>query len=331
MFSRQVRPYHTQFNRPFTTSHGTRTGTDIVILRLEWNGVIGYGEASIPPYRKTDPKVLTEVLRTTPLLHPSSGLNAIFDDLQTRLNNEHEALAAFDIALHDLFAQLKGIQVREMLDIPDGQIGKNMYTIATNDLNQLESRVAEAPDTDILKIKLTGVNDEEKLKSIHELTSKQLFLDVNQGWDTIADFHRLNKLLEKSRVVGLEQPFKTDDFDSPGELKEISTIPVFADESFETLEDLGSIASAFSGINIKLMKCGGIRNAMRIIGPARKLGLKVMLGSMSETTCGTAAAMQLAPLVDLLDQDGPWLLKNDPFEHVGGNGLGIRLKNELFD
>jgi len=136
-------------------------------------------------------------------------------------------------------------------------------------------------------------------------------------------WEKLAPLLSTFDLAGIEQPFPTTQDQLAQQLKSATNVPVYADESFESLADLDRIGNAFSGINIKLMKCGGIRNALKIITPAREAGLKIMLGSMSESSCGTAAALQMASLVDLLDQDGPWLLKNDPFKINKGLGLGV--------
>jgi L-alanine-DL-glutamate epimerase-like enolase superfamily enzyme len=199
-----------------------------------------------------------------------------------------------------------------------------MYTVATNQVHEIAERVAEAPLTDLFKFKLTGTNDAVLLKEMITYADRPLFIDANQGWSGMENWIELESLISGVELAGIEQPFPVGQEHRAKELVEHSGIPVFADESFEGLEHLPEVAANYSGINIKLMKCGGIRNALRIIEPARKAGLRIMLGSMSETTCGTAASMQLAGLVELLDQDGPWLLANDPFRDVGGVGLGIQ-------
>ena len=323
MIQRKVIPYRTNFNRPFTTSHGTRTGTDVILLELTWEGVTGYGEASIPPYRDTDAEKLIDLLEVAPLTDPTQGIDLLLDRLAIFFAERNEGLAAFDIALHDLFAKRAGLTVSQLLNIPSGKGGRNMYTIATNKTSEIRERVQEAPKTDILKFKLTGEHDEAMLLEMSQYLDRPLFIDANQGWDGVDHWKKLEPILATCDLIGIEQPFSTADDDMAAQLKALTPVPVYADESFESMSDLPKIQQAFSGINIKLMKCGGIRNALKIIQSAREAGLKTMLGTMSESSCGTAAALQMASLVDLLDQDGPWLIANDPFKSVGGTGLGI--------
>lgn len=266
---------------------------------------------------------LLQLLTATDLPDPTLGLSSTLDMLEDALHDNSEALAAFDIAVHDLFGKLSHTRSSELYQVPDGTIGSTMYTIATNDPEEIQDRVAEAPAADLLKIKLTGTNDAEKLRILSRIANRPLFLDVNQGWSSMDSYDSIKPVLEECDVAGLEQPFGIDEWDMHEQLKNSTSIPIYADESFENMDDMESVKRAFSGINVKLMKCGGIRNALRIIDLAKENSMRIMLGSMSESSCGTAAAMQLGSMVDLLDQDGPLLLSNDPFRIIGGSGLGI--------
>jgi L-Ala-D/L-Glu epimerase len=144
-----------------------------------------------------------------------------------------------------------------------------------------------------------------------------LLLDANQGWHSVDHALRILDLAGPERIIGLEQPFPVDRVDLQAELSRRTTVPVYADESVQGPEDLGRLAGIFQGVNIKLMKCGGLDIAIQMAMSAIQNGLKVMLGSMSEGSVGCGAMLHLAGLADVVDLDGPWLIANDPFEGVG--------------
>lgn len=319
----EAKAYQTLFKRPFTTSHGTRTGTEVILLEISHSGYKAYGEASIPPYRKCSPNELIETLRKAPICDVSKGLEACLNHYASHLSGSPEGLAAYDMALHDLFAKIQGQTVAQLIGAKAEGPAQNMYTIAAAHPKEVEERIEQAPQTDIFKIKLTGKHDTQILEEVSRFTDRPIFIDANQGWKSLEDFSKLLPTLEHLELRGLEQPFPVGQEKLARQLSDKYGVAVFADENFEGIDDLGKIGESFTGINIKLMKCGGIRNAKHIIDTVYNSGLSIMLGSMSETTCGTSAAMQLAGYAELLDQDGPWLLSNDPFTLTSGKGLGV--------
>jgi L-alanine-DL-glutamate epimerase-like enolase superfamily enzyme len=197
----------------------------------------------------------------------------------------------------------------------------------------------EAGEFKILKVKLGTEKDREIIQLIRSVTDKPLYVDINQGWRDVNEALDLTCWLNEQNVLLIEQPFKKEDLGSSEWLTERSPIPIIADESVQRFSDIDRVKNSFHGINIKLMKCTGLYEAHRMIQHGRDLGLKIMLGCLTETSCGISAAVQLAGLADYLDLDGNQLIKNDPFEGLtltegrivpsGKEGLGIWLTDEL--
>ena len=180
----------------------------------------------------------------------------------------------------------------------------------------VKQKVVEASPYSILKVKLDGRNDRQMIETIRSVTDKPLCVDVNQGWrDRFVALDSIHWLKEQG-VVFVEQPMNKFDKDSHAWLSEQSPLPIIADEAVQTLEDVLPLKGVYSGINIKLMKCGGLHNAYQMMKLARLLDMKVMIGCMTETSCAVSAAAQLSPLVDWADLDGNLLIDNDLFDGV---------------
>ena len=213
-----------------------------------------------------------------------------------------------------------------------------MMTLGHSRLDEIPAKLRELPPSDILKVKLGADQDLEILNAVLRADERPLFLDANQGWTTVAQALAAVDLVGRDRLAGLEQPFAKDRFDLHKELMHQGVARLFADESMQDLRDLERVSAAFSGVNIKLMKCGGLDRAVELIERARELGLGVMLGSMSESSLGCGAMAQLGRFADLIDLDGPWLISNDPFTgltledgrlaHEEVSGIGVRLRTE---
>lgn len=332
-------PYRLQFKHPFGTAHGIRTGTDAVFVRLEEDGLVGYGEATFPPYISDTLTSVVEELRTI-------DLNYIFNIFRVNPTNREENFpqelsapcrAAISTAYYDLKSRELNALAGSLIET-NGLPTKNgfaMVTLGFSEIDDIELKLSQLPNSAILKVKLGSDQDPATIKRVIELDNRRLFLDANQGWRNAAQVLDLIELAGEDRIAGIEQPFGKDQWELHTELSQGTDVPVFGDESIQGLGDLDRAFGAFSGVNIKLMKCGGIDRAAEIISKARELGLQVMLGCMSESSLGCGAMAQLTPYADLVDLDGPWLISNDPFKGLvmegsglicsGSAGLGIEL------
>jgi len=336
-FSLALAPFHLRFKHPFGTAHGVRTGTDSVFVRMTSGPFVGYGEATIPPYVKETQASILARLRSIELEEvrwndPISFFAWL--DADAALGEAPAARAAISTAFMDLISKRSATRVEDLLGITQLKVPKSMATIGLCDPNEVAGKLDELPAMPVLKVKLGGTNDPSVLKEVIGLTERPIFLDANQGLSSVADALTLiQQAGGEDRVTGMEQPFSVDRPDLTAELARRTPVTVYADESVRSLTDLERAVGVFGGVNIKLMKCGGLDRALRLIQSARDLGIRVMLGSMSESSLGCGAMARLSGMADLCDLDGPWLLANDPFtgfewEEDGfkwqnGPGLGI--------
>ncbi|MBX2972908.1 MAG: hypothetical protein KF797_07390 [Flavobacteriales bacterium] len=325
--------YRLLFKYPFGTAHGLRDGTDAVFVRLTQDGVHGYGEAALPPYLKYDQNaVIQDII--------SFYLNHKFDiehdtlDLASLDALCPPARAAFHVAYIDLNnSQLSRCIGSEFVALRDSPMAQSMVTLGHSEVDDIELKLSELPNAAILKVKLGAPNDMDVIRRLKELDARKLFLDANQGWTEIGQAEAALHAVGVDRVIGLEQPFAKDRWDLHKALKDRSGVPVYGDESIQGPEDLERAPEAFDGVNLKLMKCGGLDVAAQMAARARELGLKVMLGSMSESSLGCGAMLALGGMAELLDLDGPWLIRNDPFQGLrmeqgqlvldGAAGIGV--------
>lgn len=209
-----------------------------------------------------------------------------------------------------------------------------MMTLGQTEVHLIERKLRDLPESPILKVKLGAANDHAFLRAVCDADDRKLFLDANQGWSSVDQALDAIEVAGAQRVVGVEQPFGKERWDLHRALKDACLVPVYGDESIQGPDDLERAPEAFGGVNLKLMKCGGLDVAERMAERARELGLKVMLGSMSESSLGCGAMATLQDRAELVDLDGPWLISNDPFEGLEMRegklmvaGLqGIRLK-----
>ena len=227
------------------------------------------------------------------------------------------AKAAVDIALHDLVGKIIGQPWYKIWGYDPAKAPSTTFTIGIDTPDVVREKTLECADRfNILKVKVGLDNDEEMIKTIREVTELPLAVDANQGW---TDRNKaLDEIfwLHENGVVMVEQPMAVDRLDDIAWITERAPVPIFADESVQRVTDIPRLAGAFSGINIKLMKCTGMREAHKMVDVTRALGLKVMLGCMTETSCAVSAAAQLSPAVDFADLDGNLLISNDLFRGV---------------
>ncbi|MEO6883687.1 MAG: dipeptide epimerase [Bacteroidia bacterium] len=317
-------PHWLEFKYPFTLSVGSRTRTPIVITEIEHENCIGFGEASMPPYLgETHESVISFLQKASPLIEKNSddfNIEKIMQEIDALAKNNTAAKASIDIALHDLLGKIKKQSCHEMLDINVEKMPLTFFTLGMDEPKVLEQKIKEAEDWKILKIKLGSANDKQRIEFIRSITDKPIAIDVNQGWKDKIFVHEMLCWLHEKNILFVEQAMPKEMKDEMKWLKEKSPIILFGDESIQRLSDVNEAAQMFHGINIKLMKCTGMSEALKIIVRARELNLKIMIGCMSETSCANAAAAQLAPLTDWADLDGPALIKNDFFE-------GFEIKN----
>ena len=274
----------------------------------------------MPPYLGQSVESVTAFLSKVDLEQFSDPfrLEDILTYVDSLSRGDSAAKAAVDIALHDLVGKLLGAPWYRIWGYDPAKAPLTTFTIGIDTPEVVREKTLEAADRfRILKVKLGTPKDRELLGAIRSVTSLPLAVDANQGWKD--RFQTLDMIywLKEQGVVMVEQPFPVRALDDSAWLTERSPLPIFADESVQRLADVRRLSGAFSGINIKLMKCTGMREAHKMVTLARALGMKVMLGCMTETSCAVSAAAQLSPAVDFADLDGNLLISNDRFSGVG--------------
>lgn len=274
-----------------------------MLVKIEWKGVVGYGEASMPPYlgesHETARKFLTS-LKLEQFTDPYR-IDEILMHVDETAAGNCAAKASVDIALHDLVGKLMGKPWFKIWGYHQKNKPFTTFTIGIDKPNVVTKKVREASSYKILKIKIGRGNDEEIINTIRKITDVPLCVDVNQGWKDKQE--ALDKIhwLKEQGVVFVEQPMNRRDLSAMAWLTQHSPLPTIADEGVQRLIDVSRLKGAYSGINIKLMKCTGMREAHKMMNLARSLGMKVMIGCMTETSCGISAASQLSPMVDWAD------------------------------
>lgn len=337
-------PYSLEFKHPFGLAYGTRTKTDVVFIKLESDGFVGYGESSLPPYLgETHESVISFLNKAKPFLEKqdlSSGHAKVTIEIHKLTENNNAAKAGLNIALHDLYAKSQNKKVWEYLNFEKPVAKNTSVTISIGDLNLIPQKIEEVKDFNILKIKLGSENDKEIIETIRKYSDKPLVVDANQGWkDKHFALEMINWLSDKN-VLFVEQPMPKENLEDMAWVTERSPLPTIADESVKVLNDAERVWEVFSGINLKLMKCTGLHEAKKIIDFCKAKKLKLNVGCMTESSCAISAAAQLTAYADWVDLDGPTLVKNNPFsgiEYKNGKvelsecaGLGVFPKNELF-
>ena len=308
-------PYQLQFKFPFRIAHGLRTHTNVVYVKLEHEGFGAWGEATLPPYLPETQKSVVQFLTSFSRSVSSNSIDDWFGELQPESENM-SAKAALDMALWSLKSQVENKSIGKLLGIQSREFPYCTYTIGVSSFNEMKIKMEEANQFgfEIFKIKLDGKNDEEMIGNFRKLTSKKFAVDVNQGWKNIEEARSKIDWLKEQGCLFVEQPLQKDALHEMKLLKQKSSLPLYADESCQRLSDIEKLKDSFDGINIKLMKCGGITEAHQMILKARELDMKILIGCMSESSVGCTAAAYLTPLADYADLDGPYLISNDPFE-----------------
>lgn len=309
-------PYELKLKHVFTVSSFSRSTTPDVQVRIDYDGYTGYGEASMPPYLGQTVESVCSFLKKVDLEQFPDPF--CIDDILTYIDSlsdgDSAAKAAVDIALHDLVGKIIGAPWHRMLGLNPEKTPNTTYTIGidTDEMVKLKTREV-AGQFKILKVKLGTPRDREMIRAIREVSDLPIAVDVNQGWKNKKKALDEIFWLKEQGIVMVEQPMPKEMPDANAWLTERSPLPTFADEAIQRLKDIPAIKGVYTGINIKLMKCTGMREAWKMMNYARAEGMKVMIGCMTETSCAIAAAAQLSPAVDFADLDGNLLIANDIF------------------
>jgi L-alanine-DL-glutamate epimerase-like enolase superfamily enzyme len=308
-------PYTLQLRHAFTLSTSSRTTTPVMLTEVEFDGVKGYGEASMPPYLGESHESVAAFLSRVNLSQFSDPflLVDILEYVENVMPGNPAAKASVDIALHDLIGKIVGEPFFKLFGLNPAKAPLTSFTIGMDTPEVIRQKVLEAEPYKVLKVKLGRDNDREMIEVIRSMTDKPLCADVNQGWKDRNLALEMAWWLKEKGVLFLEQPLPKEMKDDNAWLAEKSPIPIIGDEAIRNISDLMDNKGVYSGINIKLMKCGGMNAAMKLVNVARAFGMKVMIGCMTETSCAISAAAQLSPLVDWCDLDGNLLISNDPF------------------
>ena len=316
-------PYELQLRHTFTVATYSRTTTPDVQVRIDYDGFTGYGEASMPPYLGQTVESVCAFLEKVDLGRFSDPfqLEDILSYVDSLSPGDTAAKAAVDIALHDLVGKLLGQPWFRLWGLDPAKAPDTTFTIGIDSADVVREKTRECADKfNILKVKVGLENDEEMIRTIREVTDLPLAVDANQGWkDREKALDEIFWLAEQG-VVMVEQPMAKERLEDNAWITERSPLPIFADESIQRLADIPAIKGAYSGINIKLMKCTGMREAWKMLTYARAEGMRVMVGCMTETSCAVSAAAQLSPAVDFADLDGNLLISNDRFAGVTVEG-----------
>jgi L-alanine-DL-glutamate epimerase-like enolase superfamily enzyme len=298
----------------FGIARGSRTTQEVVQVELEHDGVVGRGESAPIYYRGETVRSALDFLTTAapPLVGDDPfALEAIEERLED-VDGEAGGKAALDAALHDWIGKRLGVPLWRLLGLSP-EAPPTSYTIGMDSVDGTRDRARRAADFRALKVKVGGAEDLERVEAVRAESAAPLRVDANEGW-TLESARELMPELIRLDVEFVEQPFPAGDIDSFRELKELSPrVPVIVDEGCQDLEDVAPAAQYAEGINVKLAKAGGVREAVRMIHAARALGLRVMVGCMVESQLGVAPAAAIASLADWVDLDGHLLLADQPF------------------
>ncbi len=312
---------------PFIIARGGQSEYRTVMVRLiDSEGVEGWGEAAPARiYGETTETVLAALQAYAEHLPGDvTQLEAIERQWEKLLALNPSARGALSAALHDLAGKRLGVPVYQLWGLDAARAPRSTFTIGVDTAEKIRLKVREAEQYPILKIKLGTDRDLEILRTIRDATKKEIRVDANTGWTTKQALAML-PVLEEHGVTVLEQPLPAGDLEGLATVTRAARIPVIADESCLVAADIPALVGKVDGINIKLAKCGSLREAIRMISIARAHHMMVMVGCMIESSIAITAAAQFSPLVDIVDLDGAALLANDPFRGASIDGGQVRL------
>ncbi len=312
--------YSLNLKSPFGISRGTRSSVASFVIVIDWGGVQGFGEATVNPYYKTSIEDFESdliknksLLLLEELIHPT----LYWEKLRLVLGDSYFLICALDQAYWDVYAQIQKTTTRSLFGFSKKSQIQTSYTIGLDKLGVMLDKMLANP-WPIYKIKLGGNEDLQILRELRKKTDALFRIDANGGW-TVEQLLSWEEELCDLGVEFIEQPLVAEDWNGAKTAYEKCSIPILADESCLVEGDVLRCSGYFHGINIKLMKCGGITPALRMIEQAKKLNLKLMMGCMTESSIGISAIAQFLDALDYVDMDGALLLSNDP-------AFGVELK-----
>ena len=331
--------YRIECTHPFGISRSSHSFYDVVFIYLEHNGLIGRGEAAPSNrYNESTERILSVLNRGITVPDNMDDIHEFFDHFSSQCERIKALEVAFSMATLDLWCQMEGKPLYEYFNADPKNTPQTSFTISIGDIDLLPQKIAEAKPYDILKVKLgTSLsNDKSIIEQIRLETDKIIRVDANEGWDLDTGL-LMSFWLADNNVEFIEQPFKSTNLSDTAKLKSKSPLPIIADENSVNSFDILKIENVFDGINIKLMKCGTLFEAIKMVKMARERDMQIMLGCMIESSVAITAAAHISPLVDYADLDGNLLISNDPYKGVvvengrltlpSSNGLGISLVN----
>jgi len=302
----------------FRIARGAEDIAPVILTRFEHDGIKAYGEASPSSHYGETAETVQDFLNQVDLNQFSDPfkLQDILPYIDNIRTGNAAAKAAVDIALHDWIGKKLGAPLFRLWGLDKSKTPVTSFTIGIDSPDVIVQKIGEAEEYPILKIKLGSDDDKEIMAAVRKATKKPVRVDANEGWKSKELALERIKWLEQEGVEFVEQPLPASDLAGSAWLRERVSLPLIADENCLRVHDIPELADAFDGINIKLMKCGGLWEAMKMIHTAKGMGMKVMLGCMIESSVAITAAAHLSPLVDYADLDGNLLVTNDPFEGV---------------
>lgn len=307
-----IRSFDLPLKYTFTISYDSRDVQPTLIVELEHNGQKGYGEATSNPYYGFTIENMTAALENIrPLIEETEleSPEAFWAKVQPHLQDNPFALCALDLAANDLFGKLQGQPLYKIWGLNTEHIPLTNYTIGIDTIENMVKKLKEMP-WPLYKIKLGTKEDVAIIQELRKHTDAVFRVDANCAWG-VEETIENSKQLKPLGVEFIEQPMRADDLEGMKKVYEQSVLPLIADESCITESDVAKCVGHFHGVNVKLMKCGGLTPARRMLKEARELGLKTMVGCMTESSVGISAIAHLLPMLDFVDMDGALLLSKD--------------------
>lgn len=324
-----LEPLALRLKHPFAIARGSEEIARTVVYRLRWDEIEALGECAPSARYHESIESIAEHFATHPIDHETSPyrLDALLE------GRPPAARCGLDLALHDAIGKDLGRPLWQLLGLDPEKTPLTSFTIGIAPIDEMLAKVREAGDPPILKIKLGTGGEIDAIAAIRNVYTGTLRIDANEGW-TVERAITLLRELERYEIEFCEQPIAAGQPEKLRYIRERTRIPIVVDEDSKDARDLAALIGCIDGINVKLVKCGGIRAALAMIHTARALGMKIMLGCMVESAICTTAAAHLSPLVDWADLDGPFLTAADPFSGVryrdgklilpDSPGLGVR-------
>ena len=312
------KPNELKLRHAFNLARNSRTTTPDVLVQLEYDGIVGYGEASMPPYLGESIESVTKFLGNLDLgqFNDPFRIEEILSYVDGTAPDNRAAKASVDIALHDLLGKIMGQPWYKIWGLSPEKTPNTSFTIGIDKADVVRQKVDEAAPYKVIKVKMGLDNDKELVEIIRSKTDKPLCVDANQGWTDKEKALDMCHWLKERGCMFVEQPFDKKMIDETAWLRERSPLPIIADEFCQRIPDVMRAYQVYDGINIKLMKSTGLHEAYKMAVLAKSLGMKLMIGCMTETSCAISAAAQLAPMADCVDLDGNLLIANDSFDGV---------------